>query len=713
MLAFCAEGTRASHLWSSGHPNYSQAETDRRLARCREFSGPTTCEKFRGLDYQGCAGCRGGSSPLELARDLRRAGPPAGENRPDVDRTEVAGYAPVPGSDKYAFRDGALFVVSEGTDRAGNPINRDIKITSFKIEVASVHAGEIKRDQVYYLIRHFKPHEGWREIDLPASKLFGPMMTATMADLGVVIHEGDYFRQYIRDAVDALARKERSKMQFEQFGWKADNSQFLYGDLLFSPQGVETTACSSELRYRAQWLKPTPGGSVAGWKQAVDCLMGKGSEGMSFTILASFGAVLMRFMEDNEGGAIINLMTRHSGAGKTTSLAGAYTVWSSSDRGLGLTTIDTKVSKGVTLGALCNLPIVYDEFSNKDPDIVREFVMLFTSGRDKMRADSAGQIMHTASSWQTLLFTASNVSVVDTLLATGESEAPAFRVLEFPVESSGNLTLTEAARLKKQMEDNAGHAGAAFLAYLVQPEVLTWTKAKLAALSTEIFITGGFRKEHRYWVRALAAAGAAALLVEKLGLISFSPQRIMTWAIQHFMDQITAQRDRESSVPMLSRFLNDHIGETLIMPGPAEGRKPMPPIGDKPRLRISVRVEVKGDAIYISDASLRAYVAKSGGSYRELLKELLATGILIAERSPVVLSAGTELRSGQVQCIRVDGGHPALTGVVREAVGDKTAEAMDHVKEMVEKGQEREAGKPLVVRPFPTSPRKVILNPKE
>jgi hypothetical protein len=596
-------------------------------------------------------------------------------------------------------------------DRQGKPVDRCVKITSFKFEVASIHAGEVHRDQTHYLIRHFKPHEGWTELDLPASAMFGPMMAPTLANLGVVIHDAELFRGYIREAVDALARKERSKMQFEQFGWKEGNTQFLYGDQLYSPSGVSSTACSGELRYRSQWLKPAPGGSVAGWKQAVDCLMGRGSEGMSFTILASFGAVLMRFMEDNEGGAIINLMTKHSGAGKTTALSGAYTVWSSSDRGLGLTTIDTKVTKGVTLGAMCNLPVVYDEFSNKDPDIVREFVMLFTSGRDKMRADSAGQIMHTASGWQTILFTASNVSIIDTLLATGESEAPAFRVLEFPVESSGALTLTEASRLKKQMEDNAGHAGAAFLQYLVQPEVLAWAKQKLGDLSTEIFTKGGFRKEHRYWVRALAASGVAALMVEKLGLISFSPQRIMGWAIQHFVDQITAQRDRESSIPLLSRYLNDHIGETLIMPGPAEGRRPMPPIGDKPRLRVSVRAEVKGEAIYISEASLRAYVAKNGSGYRALIKELHASGILTAERTSTVLSAGTELRSGQVQCIRVDGGHPALTGVVREAAGEKTAEAMDKMKRMVEAGAEREPPRPLVVRPFPTSKRKLIVNP--
>ena len=89
-------------------------------------------------------------------------------------------------------------------DRQGKPVDRCVKITSFKFEVTSIHAGEVHRDQTHYLIRHFKPHEGWTELDLPASAMFGPMMAPTLANLGVVIHDAELFRGYIREAVDAL-----------------------------------------------------------------------------------------------------------------------------------------------------------------------------------------------------------------------------------------------------------------------------------------------------------------------------------------------------------------------------------------------------------------------------------------------------------------------------------------------------------------------------
>ena len=210
-----------------------------------------------------------------MARDVREGPPKDG--------------AVLEGED-YFYRDGALWVVRETTGRNGKAQSMDCLLSSFAIEVASIHKGEINQNQSYYLLRHYKPHEGWHEVDLPASMLHGPLMTPTLADLGIVVHEPEEFRRYIRVSVDAINRREKAKMQYEQFGWKDGETRFLYGDRLYTPYSSDTTAISNELRYRAQWLRPVPGGSIEGWKQAVDNFMGKGSEGMSFTILASFGA---------------------------------------------------------------------------------------------------------------------------------------------------------------------------------------------------------------------------------------------------------------------------------------------------------------------------------------------------------------------------------------------------------------------------------------
>ena len=661
VLAFCQNGDEIGHKWSSGHPNYSPQETQARLDRARRLTGPTTCRRFKECDDTKCVGCAfGDSTPLEAAKKFQKL--PEQDALRETDAPPRNGERLIPGRDDYKILHGGVYAIIR--DEGGEPV--EVMLTAYPVVFKSVHVGEIKQDQNYYLMRHWKPHAGWREIELKASQVYGPQMITTMADLGIVVHNPQKFQSYARAAIDALHAKEKARMQYEQFGWKNENTAFLYGDVLYTADDAVKTAVSSELRHRAQWLRPTPGGSVEGWKSAVDNLMGQGSEGMSFTILASFAAPLMRLLEPNEGGSIINLMTRASGRGKTTSLSGACTVWSSSEEGLGLTQIDTKVSKAVLLGTMANLPVIYDEFTNKDPAIVREFTIMFTSGRDKMRADSSGQLIHKAAKWQTILFTASNQSLRDTIMSTGESDAPAMRVLEFPVESSGSLSQSELVRLSAQLAGNAGHAGAAYLTYLLQPEVLAWARGKLLALMDETMTVGRFRKEHRFWVRTLAATGVAALLVEKLELISFSPQRIMGWALNHF-SQHPEPEVSTSMLMALSQFLNSHLDETLTMPGPAEGRRPFPPIGDKPRRRVTVRVELRGETTWVVERALRDWMERNtGGGYSDLIAELKKENMLRSAKKAMTLTAGTDIEGGQVWCLGFDNGHPLFTGFMRE-----------------------------------------------
>ena len=666
VLGFTYDGAKKAHEWSSGHPKYSFQETEGRLKRVKELSGPTTCAHIKGINPSGCVGCAFGSStPLDAGRrtysdSISEQSIPASSEASMVE-TSLPQFA-VEGYSQWQYKDGGLYWCHEDITKKAV----EVKLSSFPVRISSVHVGEINHDQYYYHFQHYKPHGGWKDLIVRPSHVHGQSMVSAMADLGIVVHDPVKFNLYIKDSVDSINKKHDAEMSYEQFGWKGD--KFLYGDQLYDADGAETAAISPELRLRSQWLRPARGGSLAGWKQAVDNLMGRGSEGMSFTVLASFASVLMPFFEANEGGAVINLMTRHSGAGKTTALSGAMTVWATDPRALELISIDTKVSQGVSLGALCNLPCIYDEFDNKDPEKVREFMVMFTSGRDKLRGNSDATLIHTASSWRMMLLTASNASIADTISSLGRSDAPAMRVLELPVESSGTMKPSELVELSKQLYANAGHAGEAFVRYLVQPDVTDWVREKLRELLDEIYEKCGFQKEHRFWARALAAIGCAALIVEELGLISFSTDRIMKWALDHF-SQGAKERVAEprSMLEHLAAYLNESIGSTLTMPGPSEGRKLFAIVGEKPKSRIHVRIELKGSTCYVEEAPLRKWLEQNaGGGYAELVRDLRRYHMLIGDRVAKTLSAGTEIESGQVRCMVFDIGHPKFSGVIRE-----------------------------------------------
>lgn len=679
VLGKCQGGHEQAIKWASQHSAYTgPAYTESKLRRASQMSGPITCRHFGGINPEGCKGCPfTATTPLDVLLAPSADSPPhlsADPLPPPPDETGSLPYENF-STFEYAGEHKSLHMVSE--DSAGKQQRR--LIASFPLYFSSIQTGELKTGSHSYLCHAWQPHDGWMAIELPAKTMFGAQGIATMAEHGVVVHDHDAFRKFVRESIDLITAREKKRMQYEQFGWKDENASFLYGDRLYSPSECRAVACAPEVKLRSQWLVPKATGSIGAWKDAADRLFGLGSESQSFTILASFAAPLMRFLEDEEGGSIVSLVTRDSGTGKTTSLAGAYTVWGTAARGLSLTGVDTKVSKGITLATLCNLPVIYDEFRSRDPEEGAAFVEMFTNGRDKLRGNVDGGINHTAASWQTILITASNASMVNTIQATGRSDAHAYRILEFPVESSGTMDIVEAGRLKRMLEANGGHAGDAFLRFLVKPETMAWVRKKLPELTAEIYVKGGFRKEHRYWVRTLGAVGTAALLVKHLGLVGFSPDRVMEWAVKHFTNQmqgdVVASQKGGMMVNLLAQFLNDFLGETIIMPSEWRiGQAPVEPFY-RPYRRISARRDINTWRYLIDRAVLRDWLAVKDISLREFAADLADKGIVTNVDRPATLGAGSNAPGGQVRCLVVDGKHPLLTGSLTPATQEPSIQA--------------------------------------
>lgn len=678
VLAWCHEGDGAAHAWSNGHPQYDPGETDERLRRVRLLTGPTTCAQFKTLNKlcEGCPFYDAATTPLDSTRmvsatTVHVVGP----------TEEINSGGPVlEGHPEYKYDDAGCLIFYE--HKQGLPVVTS-KLAAFPVKLSSIHTGEVTAGQHYYLVNHWHPHDGWKDVELKASDLHSSSMIAKLSDSGVVIHDAMRFSKYVRDSADVIRKREKTGMAYEQFGWKDNATSFLYGDRLYAPEACPTPALSEELRGRSRWLRPTPGGSVDGWKQAVDNLMGKGSESMSFTVLASFASTLIRFLDNTEGGAVIQLVTRHSGAGKSTSLSGALTVWSGDKRGLELTTIDTKVSKGRELGLLCNLPAIYDEFQNKDPAMVAEFMIMYTSGRDKKRANNSGQVIVNPIEWRNFLLTAGNQSMTESIMAAGTATAPAARILELPVESSGVLKQSELIRLAEVLSSNAGHAGDAYLRYLMLPGVLPWVQENLLKAIDYVMDQCSFEKEHRFWARTLATTLVAATLVDKAGLITFSPDRIMDWAMHHFSQKVISKEERarnRSMLPIMAQYLDERLDETLTMPQAPEGRRQFAIIGERPKRKVAVRIEADSETAYVAIYPLRLWLEKnSGGGFTDMLTEMNHAGMLKSDYTQRTLTAGTDIFGGQVPCIAIDLGHPMMTGQVR-AVREEVRKA--HVVEM-------------------------------
>ena len=657
VLAFCDRGKVAAHDWSVGDARYDPVEVEDKFQRGRLLSGPTTCAYFSTLNNI-CKSCTHQGhviTPVELGRGVVKETTRPVELAPE----EVDVLRPL---GAFEYRSGSLVFLTETNQ--GLPLAT--KITSYPVYVAGVNRGEVKSDSFSVAIKHKPPHEGWQTIEIPLKTLFSSSGLSEVIGRGITVHEGDLFRKFIRESLDRLNAEGKADVQYEQFGWKEDETAFLWGRQLYTPTRVREVAGSSEVYQRSKGLGPSPKGSLELWKADIDQLFAVGCEPQGFAVLASFAAPLMRFQAHDEGGAIISITSRESAQGKSTALVAAASVWGQPDA-LKLVNIDTKVSKGITLGVLGNLPVFFDELSDRDPESLNEFVQIYTNGRDKMRGTSDGQLIHAAASWQNLMISGNNKSLVDTIRAAKGSDAMTTRIIEFGISMPKTLKHHKGDEIKDRLPKNAGHAGDAYLRALVQPETLAYVKASLPTVREQIIKRHGFNAEHRFWARALAGVAVAGVIVKHLGLVSFSPDRIMEWATDKLTNYRAAESEQQvTGTHLLGSFLNDHLADMLIMPGAWKpGGRRMMPI-KLPTRALLVRYEQAEGRLLVDEKRLRFFMNDEGLAWRDFLVELKDAGLILNPRKLVTLGAGTDFATVQTPCVEINALHPLISSVLAD-----------------------------------------------
>lgn len=679
-MAFCEDGDAIGHRWSEGYAGYTHAETARKLDRARDMSGATTCGHFQSLDPGRCAGCPylgRINSPVSLgyedgpATSVRTGGadsvgatlPDRADRLPDLS-PDLNGHrldlSQIGLPEGFAWKDNSLVFTSEKA-KGGEA---DILVSKHPIYLESLQRGEAATDRYAGNFKSWFPREGWKDIPITIKKLSGNDGLSELSSLGASISDGQLFRRYIVAAIDKLKTEKDFLTQYEQFGWK-DNA-FLWGRRIYEDGGVRLAIANEELKNRAQHLQPRPGGSLEKWSEAADRLFAKDCEPQAFALLASFAAPLMRFHSTDEGGALVALVSPESGTGKTTALAAAASVWGRYD-GLSLNTFDTRVAKGITMGVLGNLPAIFDEIASKDPEVLKEFVLTFTNGRDRLRGNADGGIRHVAARWQTILIAGANRSIVELVSSVGETDAPGFRIIEMQTRLPPGTTRSTGDELKQTLDQHSGHAADEYLAYLTLPEVRAWLPQALRETTQEMWERTKLRHEHRFWIRTLASVSVAAKLVKRLELLSFSPDRIINWVIDHLTADQKAETDVtnrrvENSVSILTQFLNHMIQDTITVDGPFKPHTKA--VIHAPHLRsLQVRYERSNQRFLIADRPFKMWLKAHNIPARQLIEDLKFHGVVTRDKVLVTLSAGTDIPGGQTLCVEVFGGHPLLTGM--------------------------------------------------
>lgn len=674
VLKHCGEGDEIAHEWSFGHSAYSRAGTDNKLHGWH--AGPATCAYFGSHNPAGCVGCphaSGITSPIQLGRSSRdHVG-----RIPPVEKSAdfVTTFTPPP-ENVYTSPQAITIPAGFGAGDKGellayrenkNGLHESTVVSRSMLLLDHIARGELRGDKHFYVLKHFTPQDGVVTIELPAKEFWGNQGMASLAGKGAVVEDADLFRLYMRAALHEQQTSRKTGMMYEQCGWKESETAFLVGTTLYRAGSTSAVEGTPEITYRGRMLGPRAGGNIDEWKRCADALFGTGREAQSFALLASFGAPLIRFLSTDEGGAIVSLVSRGSGRGKTTALAGVTSVWGEI-RGLQLANADTAVARGLTFGALGNLPVVFDELAARESDVVRDFVEMFTNGRDKMRGTQDGEIKHTLATWQTILITASNTSLVDAIVAEGGSTATTMRVIELPVTLPPDAT-RKGDSLKEGLHRNWGFAGDAFMRHLLNPNILQWARGSVVHAQQQIISQHSFRPEHRFWARTIACAATAGILAQQLGLIQFPVGPILTWVLEHLRDRADASKydvaHEETAIDVLVNFINEHVSEMLVCADAWKHSQVQVP-RVTPRNQLTVRYNIRPGQLFISERELRSYLVRREFPFQDFVHELTSQGIMTGERRSINLGAGTDLSSGPTRCIEVHTHHPALGNATAE-----------------------------------------------
>ena len=656
VLAFAQDGQFFSHEWSRGDSRYTAEATDRKLDQARRLSGPTTCRHFQSLNPSGCEGCpfKGTiTTPLQLGYEEEKTPPPA---------PIVRGLPPLPSP--YGWAGESLALLSS---KGSGPV--DLVISKHPIYLANVSTGETRGD-FSLTFRQKLPMQDWTVTTVGSQELFNPNGVGALTNFGANIHDNEHFKRYVRAAIDDYYEKQNLNIRYDQYGWKSEG--FLY-DKLYTKEGIRESIINDELTIRNTWIgagkgaKRDPSTSLERWRSATNTMFAFGCETQSLAILASFAAPLMRFLAADEGGTILHLVSRETNKGKTQALAGAYTVWGLK-RGLSLTNEDNRVTKWLTLAALGNLPLIYDELDARDPTYIRSLILNFTNGRDKMRADRSGQIRHAATEWQTIMISASNTSVVDQLSISNDPEAAAFRVFELEANLPEHLISRYGEKLRNELQDNCGYAGDAYLQYLVQvrDELPDWVQQKLIEVADKT----GLSNNYRFWHRLAAVVAVAGTIVRQIGLLEVSIDRILEeWLLPLMVERSKEgkhidPRTKAWAYTALAHAIAKLKPHTLTLQGQYVTGKAMRPI-ETPRDQIVARYETGLKRFTVTTEALKMFAVENNLPWLPWLSALKKAGIM-GEPKRTTLTAGTELAGAQLYCYEIDLTHRLISDEMPE-----------------------------------------------
>lgn len=648
--AFCVDGDKAAHKMSDQHPEYDPAEVENKLRNIRKRGGPHHCTTFEERNPGGCDGCphKGKiTSPIVLGIEVAEA--TEADNEVEVETEAGVETHQIP---EYPFpffrgKKGGIYVrpPKDSEEDPAMVYEHDLYVLK---RMRDKELGEMA------LFRLHLPHDGVKEFAITTAAISSKdELRKQLAQQGVMAHHKQYenLATYVITAVKNLQYMKKAELMRTQFGWVEGDSKFIMGNKEITKDGTFYSPSSSTTEFFAEKIHEK--GDIDKWKEVFNLYAIKGMEAHAFGALTAFGAPLMKFT--GLKGAIINVIYEYAGSGKSTILRMCNSVYGMPYELMSIQK-DTLNAKMQQLGVMNNIANTIDEITNMTPQEFSDLSYGISQGRGKHRvkgSENALRVNNT--SWQNMTLCSSNASFYEKLTALKNSpDGESVRLLEYKIEPNDLIGVARGKEMfDHQLNENYGHAGEIYLAWLVNN--LEYTKDLIKKVQARLDREVQFTARERFWSATAACNIAGGLIARHLGLHDYDMTAVYEW-LKAMLSEMRHDIKPPQSTPVstLGEFLDSHHINALVVNGEVDARSSMSALPlQEPRGELLVRYEPDTKHIYVAAKQFKEFCIKQQVNYKTLLKELTDLKIFV-ETVNKRMSKGMKVASPAVRTLKFD-----------------------------------------------------------
>lgn len=561
VLALCVDGEALAHEWSKGYAGYSEAETDTKFERAKEFA-PTTCSKFYDVNPVTCQKCpfygkvttpiQLGETVTPLVIDRTEALVPHGTIDEVIAQSKATGIDHLIPWGYQCGKEGVIIPVKDD-DESQTPQ----KISPVPLWVSRSMVTE-NRDAAEIEISWIPLRkETVEKANLDAGLLSKPeALDTALVKLNIDVLDSKLLSRYIKACRLHLNREQDASTIYDRFGLTDSEDGFVVGTDLIqkdkrSPALISRRISTDRIKMLAEK------GSLEGWTEATGYFDEPQYWMHRFTILAALGAPL--FALAGIEGSVLSL-AGESGGGKTTAAMVGVAAYSKPE-GFTIDPQSTLKAFYENWRQAGNLPVIINEAAT----IRKDYLLLLMLAAANGKARDTSNPEHTidsSGSWKTLTILTSNIHLLN-LDNSILNEASKARMLELTFEPQNCIPMTLGAPIHAAIQRNHGVAGRLFLDFVMKNPV-TVSKSIRDRVAT---LEKGINSVRRYNVWLIATVSVVAEIATSLGLIDFETDDCVKNALGTL---VTTVQSTKSPSQVIDELIADYTAQMNMRIGEKE-----------------------------------------------------------------------------------------------------------------------------------------------